>query len=143
MSFDLRINNGDIAIGSNGDFAIVEDTEKLIQDILKLLMCRIGSNVFFPWYGSNISGSMVGQVLDETFRSEITRQQINSSLETLQKLQRQQAADGQKVTPGELLAAIQGISVERNSLDPTFYTIDVNVLTKGFKTLSATLDVSL
>ena len=36
MSFDFRIINGDLEIGTDGDLGKVEDTEKLIQEILKM-----------------------------------------------------------------------------------------------------------
>lgn len=143
MSFDLRINNGDIAIGSDGDISKIEDIEKLVQDILKMLMTPLGSNVFFPWYGSTLTNSQIGQVFDEVFRKTAIEQQIRSNLETLQRMQKQQMADGQKVTPGELLAAIQSVQVNRNVVDPTYFTVAVNVLTKGFRSATAVLDVSL
>lgn len=143
MSYDLRINEGDLVIASDADLDRVEDNEKLVQDILKMLMTPVGSNVFFPWYGSLLPGTMIGQVIDETFRRTAIEQQINNSLEMIQKLQRQQAADGQRVTPGELLAAIQSVEVNRNVVDPTYFTIHVKVLTKAFTTAVASLDVTL
>ena len=143
MSFDLRINQGDLVIGSDGDLSKVEDVEKLIQDVLKILMTPIGANVFFTWYGSLLSGSMVGQVMDATFRRSAVEQQIRSNLETLQRMQKQQAANGQRVTPGELLAAIQNIQVHRNVVDPTYFTVAVRILTKGFQSATATFDTTL
>jgi phage baseplate assembly protein W len=143
MSFDLKIRNGDLVIGPDADLDIVEDNEKLIQDILKMLMTPLGSNLFFPWYGSLLAGSMVGQVLDDSFRKSIVETQINNSLETLQNLQKQQSADGQRVSPGELLAAIKSIDVDRNIVDPTYYTINVKVLTKAFTLIDVPMNVTL
>jgi phage baseplate assembly protein W len=143
MSFDLRINQGDIALGQDGDFDTVRDLEKLIQDILKILMTPLGSNRFFPWYGSPLTEASVGQVLDRRFVNTIVENIIRSNLETLQKLQKQQAASGQRVTAGELLATIQDIRVHRNIIDPTYWTIIVRVLSKGLKTAEATLDITL
>jgi phage baseplate assembly protein W len=143
MSFDLRINNGDLAIGTNGDLSQVQDTEKLVQDILKMLMTPLGGNVFFPWYGSQLTDSAIGQVLDHTMTVSIVQQTIRSNLETLQKLQRQQTASGQPLSPNELLAVIESISVARNVVDPTYYQVVVKVLTKGFKSATASLDVAL
>lgn len=143
MSFDIRIRNGDLSIGQDGDFEKIQDTDKLVQDILKILMCPVGSNVFFPWYGSNLAGTMVGDVFDEVFRKTVIEQQIRSNLETLQRLQRDQASQGQRLSPGELLAAIQEVLVNRNVVDPTFFSISVKVLTKGLRSATAVLDVSL
>lgn len=143
MSFDLRVNQGDLVIGADGDLSKVEDLEKLIQDVLKILMTPIGANVFFTWYGSLLAGSMIGQVMDATFRRSAVEQQIRSNLETLQRMQKQQAANGQRVTPGELLAAIQSVQVHRNVVDPTYYTIAVRILTKGFQSATTTFDTTL
>ena len=41
MSFDLKITNGDLVI-NNGLLTIVVDSEKLIQDILKICLILIG-----------------------------------------------------------------------------------------------------
>ena len=59
MSFDLKLFGGDLEI-SNGDFSIVEDEDKLVQDILKLVSTQLGSNPFFPAYGSPISQVLIG-----------------------------------------------------------------------------------
>jgi phage baseplate assembly protein W len=143
MSFDLRINDGDLVIGTDGDLDPIENLEKLVQDILKILMTQLGSNVFFPWYGSPLTDSSIGQILDARFTNTMVQQVINSNLETLQKMQSQQVASGQRVSADELLAAIQSIMARRNTTDPTYWTIAVKVLSKGFKTTNATLDVAL
>jgi phage baseplate assembly protein W len=143
MSFDLRINSGDLAIGTDGDLSQVQDTEKLIQDILKMLMTPLGGNVFFPWYGSQLTDSTIGQVLDHTMTVSVIQQTIRSNMETLQKMQRQQVANGEPLSPNELLAVIESISVTRNTFDPTYYQIVVKVLTRGFKSAMASLDVAL
>jgi len=143
MSFDLRINNGDLVIGQDGDLDQINDLEKLIQDILKILMTPLGSNVSFPWYGSPLTDASIGQVLDKKFIDTMIKQIISSNLETLQKLQKQQAASGQRITAGEMLAAIQSVFIRRNITDPTYWTITVKVLSKGLRGSEATLDVAL
>lgn len=143
MSFDLRVNQGDIVISSDGDFDQITDVEKLVQDILKILQTPLGSNVFFPWYGSVLTEIMIGQVLEPSITTNIIQQQVRTNLETLQRQQRQQLADGQQLTPGELLAAIQQVSVHRSTVDPTRYQVVVRVITRAFRTAVASLDVTL
>lgn len=143
MSFDLKIQNGDLVVDTNGDFKQVQDTEKLIQDILKILMTVLGANKFFPWYGSILSDSAIGDVADTTMTTTMAQQIIRSNLETLQKMQQMQISSGQSVTPNELLATIESIIVNRNMVDPTYYEIFIRVFTKGFKTAIARLEVSL
>jgi phage baseplate assembly protein W len=143
MSFDFRINKGDIALGSDGDLDKVFDTEKLIQDVLKILSTPLGGNKFFSWYGSHLTDASIGQVADRKFINTMVNQIIRSNLETLQKLQKQQAASGQRVTAAELIAAVQGVSVNRNIVDPTFWRVVAVVLSKDLKTNTAYLDVEL
>lgn len=131
MSFDLKIRNRDLQIGSDGDFEKVENNDKLIQDIIKLILTPIGSNLFFPWYGSPVNKSLVGSALDFQTMSNITSNNLRNSLETLQKLQRAQVEAGQVVSPGETLAAIQEIRIERNQVDPRFFSVTVKALTKA------------
>ncbi len=142
MSFDLLIKNGDLSISSTNDLAKVQDLEKLVQDILKLLMTELGSNKFHSWYGSSLSQSMVGSGFDGQFLTTIAEGQIRSGLETIMNLQREQAAQ-QKVTPSELLASVKQISVQRNTVDPTFFTITLEVLTRSLKIVPITFNVSL
>ena len=142
MSFDLKISGGDLVIDTDADLATVENSEKLIQDVLKMLMTEVGSNPWFPWYGSLLAGSMVGSPFDSNFISSVAENQIRSSLETIQSLQKEQATK-QIVTPSELLAAIKSVNVVRNQIDPTFFTISLSLLTKNLTIANTTFKVTL
>jgi len=142
MSFDLKILNGDLVIGTNADLAQVQDTEKLIQDVLKILMTEVGANPWFPWYGSLLSGSMVGSPFDSKFIATMAENQIRSSLEIIQGLQRDQATK-QLVTPSELLAAIKSVNVARNQINPMFFSISLAILTKNLTVANTKFNVTL
>lgn len=142
MSFDFKILNGDLVIGTNGDLSQVQNTEKLVQDVLKMLMTEIGSNQFFAWIGSPLSSTMIGSGYDEEFISSMAENQIRSSLETLQNLQREQG-NKQIVTPGELLAAIKSVNIVRNEVDPTFFSVLLSILTKNLTTVNTSFNVSI
>jgi hypothetical protein len=130
MSFDLKILDGDLVIGANGDLEKVQNTDKLIQDILKIAITPLGGNPFYPFYGSPISKNLVGSALSFTFSSSIASNQLKNSLETLQKLQKEQATF-QAVSPYEMLAAVRNVSIERNQVDPRFFSIAIEALTKA------------
>lgn len=130
MSFDLRISDGDLVIGSDGDFDKVEGTEKLIQDVLKLLLTPLGGNIFYPFYGSLLSRSLIGQPFDFELISTVSSSQIQSSLETLQKLQQGQSLE-QSVTPFEQIAAIKNVTIQRNRTDPRFFSVFIDVITRA------------
>lgn len=142
MSFDLRIRDGDLAIGSDGDFERVEGTEKLVQDILKILITRLGSNLFYPWYGSLISQTLIGQVLDTDLTNAAATNQIQNALESLQRIQQEQSLR-QRVSPFEQLAAIRRIKVIRNRVDPRFYSIGVEVATRALTTREINFEVNI
>jgi len=143
MSFDFKVVNGDLVIGPNGDLDIVENTDKLIQDILKILLTPVGTNIFFPWYGSLLSSAMIGSPMEDEFIQTAASMQISNSLQTLQTMQRDQLSSFQRVTASEMLAAIKEVAVERSQVDPTYYSISVRVLTKDLKTATAAFEVTL
>jgi len=143
MSFDLKIEGGDLAIGPDGDLAIVENTEKLIQDVLKIVSTQIGANPFFPWYGSPITKSLVGRAYDTNFITGIASQQLRATLERLQAMQKDQLRTSQVVTPREQIAAISRVYVERNINDPRFFRIVLTVLSKAFLQVSTELEIGL
>lgn len=143
MSYDLKIKNGDLQIASTGDLQKVENTDKLIQDILKIVTTPVGSNPFFPWYGSAISSSLIGNPFNFQFVGTLASSQIRESLEILQKWQTIQASSGQTVTPTELLAAIQEVKITRNQTDPRYFRIVIKALTKALTPAVAPIDIAL
>ncbi len=143
MSFDLKITDGDLVISNSGDLKKVENNDKLVQDILKIAITPIGGNPFFPWYGSYISKNLIGNSLNFEMISTFANSHLRSSLETLQKLQKAQANSGQRVTAGELLAAIQETKIERNQVDPRFFRITIKALTKALNSVSTSFDAGL
>lgn len=143
MSYDFKIQNGDLAIDPNtGDLTKVENTDKLIQDILKIALTKKGSNQFYPWYGSSIAG-LVGQVFDFNFTASAASEQLRGSLEILQKLQQAQIATGQTVTAAESFAAIKQIGVARSPVDPRIVQVNIAVLTKALTTAYTSFNITL
>lgn len=140
MSFDFQIIQGDIAIGQDGDIQKIENTAKLQQDILKIAITPLGSNLFHTWYGSPISKSLVGNVFDMQFTSTVASGQLRTALETLQKLQKLQASS-QVISPSEQIAAIQQVRIERNQVDPRFFTVIIRVVAKDLSAVQAQFNV--
>ena len=141
MSFDLQIINGDLVI-KNGNLQTVEDSGKLIQDILKICLSDVGSNPLHPGYGSFLSRSIVGNPAKSSVIVQIAQAQINTCLTNLQQLQQLQIKSLQKVTADEQLAAILGISVTRSSSDPRLFNIKIKCMTKGFKPITTSFNAS-
>jgi len=131
MSFDLKLVSGDLVI-TNGDVGIVEDSEKLVQDVLKLVSTQLGSNPFFPGYGSPISQALIGTAYDYVFTTNMATQQLRKSLENLQQEQQNQIKQNQIVTPEEQIAAVESVQVNQSQDDPRFFYVDVVIISKAF-----------
>lgn len=141
MSFDLKISNGDLVI-KNGDLQTVIDSEKLIQDILKMCLTTAGSNPIHPWYGSFISRTIVGSPLYTNVLVQIAKSQLNTALDNLKSLQDLQVKSFQRVSADEQISAILDISIIRNQLDPRLFDIRIKALTKGLKPITTSFRVS-
>lgn len=141
MSFDLKIKNGDFEL-ANGDLKTVVDTEKLIQDILKIALSPVGSNPSHPWYGSYLSKSLIGSGLSTDIIFQFGQSQLQSALENLKALQESQVRNFQNVSADEQIGAILDISLNRNSTDPRLFDVFIKVATKGYKPVTAAFTIS-
>jgi hypothetical protein len=141
MSFDLKIQSGDLVV-VQGQLKQVIDSEKLIQDVLKICLTPVGSNPSHPWYGSYLSRTMVGNPNYDSMIIQIAKSQLNSSLENIKTLQEGQIKSFQKVTADELLGAISNLSIVRNQIDLRLFDIRIAILTKGSKPVTTNFRVS-
>lgn len=141
MSYDLKIMNGNFVI-KNGLLQTVQDSEKLIQDILKICLTTAGSNPIHPWYGSFISRTIVGNPLHSSVLVQIAKSQLNTALENLKSLQELQVKSLQNVSADEQISAILDISVLRSNIDLRLFNIQIKALTKGLKPISTAFTVS-
>ena len=141
MSFDLKIVSGDLSLQS-GDFRVVKDSEKLIQDILKIALTEAGSNVMNPWYGSFISRSLIGSALDTSIILQVGQSQLQNALENLKTLQKSQVESFQNVSADEQINSILDISLTRNQNDFRRFDVKIRVLSKGLKPITTAFTVS-
>lgn len=141
LSFDFKLEGGDLKISSNGDLAIVENTEKLIQDLLKIALTPVGSNPTAPWYGSGLSTASIGSAYDFEFMSTMATNYLRNSVELLQALQKEQSKY-QKVTAAEQIAAIKDISIERSPDDPRYFKVTIQVYTRSLTVVTTDFTIS-
>jgi hypothetical protein len=141
LSYDIKVINGDLVLNS-GDFRLVYDSEKLIQSILKICLTPAGSNPLQPWFGSFINRSLIGSSLASNITVQIAQSQLQNALQNLMTLQQQQVKSFQSVSPDELLNSISGISINRDTSNPTQYNVVVSVMNKGFRPITTSFTVS-
>ena len=141
MSFDLQLINGDLSLNADGSIRTVTGTDKLKQDIVKIILTPIGSVIFHPWYGSSITDENIGEVIPIARLSENITIALSESLGRLQKLQRSQAT-GQKVLLSEMISTVKEIAVQRNSIDLRQVNVIVVVISRDLTTVEEVFTIS-
>jgi len=142
MSFDLKIENGDIKLSQDGLVDIVVDNQKLRQDIVKIMLTALGENKYHPRYGSDVGSLTIGSVADQNLL-EIDLE--SSAREALRKLIALQSSQGRRqfLSPGERILSILGLSVERDITDPRLYSIFISIQTGAITTITESITVRL
>lgn len=142
MSFDLALKDGDLDILSNGEMRTVSGSEKLRQDVLKVILTPIGSNKFHPWYGCSVSDDVIGRNLPDNITVLTIKTSVSDSLERLRKLQAQQLSD-QTVTLAELINSIGDVDVYRVPEDLRQVKVDVVVYAKDLTEIKEIFSIVL
>lgn len=141
MSFDFQIKNGDLVI-ENGDIKKIEESNKLVQDILKICLTPVGADSLNPWYGSYFAKTTIGTVQDSLMTKTIAQNQIIKALENLKELQLVQVRNGQSLSASEQILSIQSVNIDQDKFDPRIYNVYINVISKGFAPISVNFQVS-
>jgi hypothetical protein len=142
VSFDLKITKGDISIGAGGIINTVSDNNKLRQDIIKILLTKLGENKFHPSYGSDVGAIQIGHIPDKSLLELDLTSSAESSIRRLITLQRGQSRR-QFLTPGETIVSILDVSVSRDEVDPRLYNIFISVQTQRLTSLTETITVRI
>jgi hypothetical protein len=142
MSFDLKIQNGDLFIEPNGSISIVIDNNKLRQDIIKILLTKLGENKYHPTYGSEIGAISIGSVQDQDLLEIDLQSSVRDSLNKLILLQKSQTRK-QFLTPGERIINVLSTNVSRDTNDPRMYSIFISVQTGALTTLTESITVRI
>jgi len=142
MSFDLRLQNGDITLGADADFDTVTNSNKLVQDVIKMITTPAGSNKFQQQIGSLINKRLVGQVLTAQNTITVLQSSVEEALVLLQKLQKAQAQT-QALTPAETIVSINSINVSRDSTEPRQLNVVLKITAGDGSLLTETLTMTL
>jgi hypothetical protein len=141
MSFDIKAISGDVELGQNGDLTIITDSDKLAQDIIKLLNTPIGTNPVNPGYGSTLTVNQIGtgivSAADLVNQTKIT---ITQALEQLISQQNAQSAI-QFLTDAETLVDFETPIVEQDPQEPRQFNIAVNAISRDLTPLTIALVV--
>lgn len=123
MSFDIKLTDGDIEYGPDGDFVLVRDREKLQQDLEKVLLTKLGQDPGSSLYGTNLT-DLLGRRFDQETLQGLAGKSVREAVNLLQSLQFVQSTE-QEVTFEEIIGAIEALEVRRSSLNKLQLTLSV------------------
>jgi hypothetical protein len=142
MSFDLKLENGNLKLNPDGKLATVVNTEKLRQDILKIIVTPVGGNKANPWYGCDANKFLIGNLYDLNFAKDSATEQLRSSIENLKALQQKQLKT-QFITASESIASIKDIYINTNAVDRRALEVKVSILSYALTTLDVNFLIKL
>jgi len=142
MSFELKIKNGDISLEDDGTISIVSGNEKIRQDIIKIILTKLGENRFHPNYGSNTGYLQIGQAIDQGVIELDIQQSAESAIRYLIALQREQSKK-QLLSSSEVIVDINFVKIERNEVDPRLYNIYISVITQKLETITESVTIRI
>lgn len=111
MSYDLQLNNGDLVIDSVGDILVVENYDKLYQDLLRLAKTSRGDNKFDPDEGCGIY-DLLGHVIPRDLAEGILGKEVYYGIQHMIEQQNTQAL-AQSVSPYEWIFSLDSIFIEQ------------------------------
>ena len=130
MSFDLKLTRGDIEL-SGGAPVVVQNKDKLLQDVLKILFTATGENSLHPWYGTPLLSRAVGQTSNSDILRTEVMDAINFGLGNLKTLQQMQQQDNQFVTPQEMILKVANVDVQLNELDSRKLVVSISLIARS------------
>jgi len=107
MSTDFKLVNKDLSLGADHQLQLVSNTEKLAQDIGKVLNTNLGENTYNVQYGCNLR-RMIGVSLPDPLLSPMVAAIVTEAVMYLQSLQQGQKAY-QPVPDNEYIARMQNL----------------------------------
>lgn len=123
-----------------GEAILIENENLLYQAALKILLTRIRSNPYQPFYGSSLQ-SRIGVKAIGAAVATLT-EDVQNALRTMQQLQSAQAKY-QRITARERLYAVNSVRVSPSAEDPTVFRIDVVVSNAAGAPVSITIVFSV
>jgi len=126
MSYDARLQTGDLVISD--DIEIIEDTDKLIQDSIKLLLTPLGGWFADQGYGTKLSIDLIGQAVPSWIAAQQTESFIASAFEYYKRIQNAQVESGQVLSDAERLFRVANIDIARDSSDPRQFNVSLTLV---------------
>ena len=131
----LRIVD-DITFGGTGKVNKVEQEDKLIQDLLKIVITSLKSNPFYEWYGTSLVSLIGSKIVNSTQLETRITKEVTTAILNLKQMQKNQIAyQDKKIDPRELILRPIAVSTRQNPNDPTYFEVRAVVQTVAGNTV--------
>jgi hypothetical protein len=114
----------DIFINGKGDIEVVSKENLLLQNVEKIIITKISSNIFHDWYGTGLHTFIGTKIFDKDLLFNKIREQISVAIEKLRNIQRQMVSSGRKFDNGELFGKLLKIEIKETE-DPSLILINL------------------
>jgi len=115
----------DYAVDELGRLVIINNEEKLLQDVIKGTLTIRGTNTYYPWYGTLLDALIGGKITNINNLKLLMAQDVESFLQNLKDLQDQQASF-QEVSDEERIEQLISIDVTQPDFtNPTLVEISI------------------
>lgn len=122
MSFELKMNNGDLRI-ANGQIQTISKSDKLLQQASKIMVTRLGG-IFHPEYGSNLH-EVIGRYHSQEITRPLSEAEIKKTLIVYQQIQSDQEIF-QDMDDEEVLFRM--LKATATQITNSAYRVDIDVL---------------
>lgn len=114
----------DIHIDGRGDVEMISKEPLLLQNVEKIIITRISSNIFHEWYGTGLHTLVGTKILDKEFLFNKIREQVSVAIDKLKNIQKQMISSGRKFDKGELFGKLLKIDIKETN-DPSLVLVNV------------------
>jgi hypothetical protein len=137
----LGIEN-DWRYDGSGQVVKVQGYDLLLQEVKKITYTVLGSNTFFPWYGTNIIDSIGRKLSSSGISQNLILSEVSDAFRRWQSIKRQQEEKvGQLVTDEEYPFRLSAVNLQQSDQDPTIILVNCVVQSRSNKPITITREV--
>jgi hypothetical protein len=114
----------DLLINGHGDYEVISKEVLLLQQVEKIIVTKLSSNLFHGWYGTELHSLIGTKIFDKKLLYTRVREQVSTAIDKLKNIQNQMQASGRKFDPGELFGKLLKIDIE-DTEDPSMILVIV------------------
>lgn len=120
----------DFSINGNGDLNTISKEILLLQQVEKVIITKLSTNIFHTWYGTEIHSFVGMKITDKELLYTRIREQVSNAIDKLKNIQKQMESSGRKFEPGELFGKLLKIDIEETE-DPTILLVNVTFTSRS------------